>query len=450
MPGELHQLYEKQDALKSRLDEMRNLAHNDDHDWTSENQENWDGLCRDWDTLKQRIEVVARHAQIQPELENRMEIQATAVHQLEKDEIRDEDMTPEQRMVQRQRDEQHTMRAWFKAGEGTPLSEEETRACQRQGLNPNLNHYNLNLRTDYHQLRKEFRQQSTAATEGGEQIPVGFVNNFEIALLEFGGVRQVADVMRTASGQELRWPTTNDTGTSGVLISENAAISTTDYVTSELILNAYKYGSNFIKVSQELMEDSAINVPQVVGRLAGERVGRIHNNHMTLGTGTGQPNGIVTSSTAGKTAASMTAYTEEELIDLYHSVDPAYRTAGFGWMMHDSQVSYIRQFRSDSGAGAGTGQFMWQDGMRAGEPDMLFGWPVTVNQDMESARATGDIVVLAGLFTKYKVRDVANFRMIRLDERFRDNDQTGFIALARMDADLLDAGTNPVKHLVLA
>jgi HK97 family phage major capsid protein len=153
---------------------------------------------------------------------------------------------------------------------------------------------------------------------------------------------------------------------------------------------------------------------------------------------------VVVSSTEGVVAASKTAVTDAEIVSLVHVLDPAYRTNAI-WMFHDTILAAIRGLKDVT-----SGQYLWQPGMQAGVPDRLFGYRYVVNQSMASAQAQAAKIILFGDFSKYKVRDVAGIRLVRLDELFAQTDQVGFVAFLRSDGQLLDAGTNPIKHLTNA
>src|SRR5215510_2482049 len=196
--------------------------------------------------------------------------------------------------------------------------------------------FNINLRNkeielpiahDHRVIKKEYRDMSLAVAAGGYTIAQGFVDNLEIALLEFGGVRQVANVIRTSTGADLPWPTMNDTSNKGVILAEATTFGTsTDPVFANVVFKAFKYSSKPIIVSNELLEDSAFDLPMVIGQALGTRIGRIQNDHFTTGGGTTLPKGLTVAGVVGKAAASMTTFTADEVIDLQHSIDPAYRT----------------------------------------------------------------------------------------------------------------------------
>jgi len=193
------------------------------------------------------------------------------------------------------------------------------------------------------------------------------------------------------------------------------------------------------------LQDSAFNLPQFLGSVLGERLGRGTAAAYATGTGTAQPNGLVTAATLGVTAASATAIADTELIDLVHSVDIAYRNQpGAGWVMNDAIVKAIRKLKDSDN------QFIWQPGLTVAEPDRLLGFPIQVDQQMSSALTAGQKVALFGALRKYVIRDVLGVTLTRLVERYAEFHQQAFVAIMRTDADLLDAGTNPVKYLLLA
>ena len=133
----------------------------------------------------------------------------------------------------------------------------------------------------------------------------------------------------------------------------------------------------------------------------------------------------------------------DEIIDLFHSVDPAYRASpSCRFMFNDSTLSAIRKLKD------GDGNYLWQaaDG-RAGEPAAILGRGYVINQAMDSI-ATAKKTVLFGDMNKYVVRRVRDFTLLRLAERYAEYYQVGFLAFNRLDGELLD--TAAVKHLVQA
>jgi len=275
---------------------------------------------------------------------------------------------------------------------------------------------------------------------GGYAIQDAAMREVEIALLAYGAIRQVATILRTDTGGPLPIPTVNDTTNVGALIAENTTVNTQDVTFSQLVLDAWKYTSKAVLVSVELMQDNSVNLPQLLGQLLGERLGRITNTHFTTGTGTGNPNGVVTAATFAQAttgAANMTSISYANLIALYHSVDPAYRNNA-KFMMNDNSISKIK-LMVDSNQ-----RPLWLPGLVDRAPDTILGAPYVINQDMASMTATAKSI-LFGDFSKYLIRDVRDMTLLRLDERYAEFLQVAFLAFMRTDGDLLNAGTTPLR-----
>jgi HK97 family phage major capsid protein len=180
--------------------------------------------------------------------------------------------------------------------------------------------------------------------------------------------------------------------------------------------------------------------------MLGERIGRIQNDHFTTGSGVSQPNGLLTAATdSAVTTVSTTLISYDEMVNLEHSVDPAYRP-GAKWMFHDGALKALKKVKALQYSGDTTGLPIWLPGLAVNAPDTILGYPYVVNQSM-STPATTVKSVLFGALNKYIVRDVRDITLVRLNERYADYHQVGFLAFARSDGDLLDAGTRPVKYL---
>jgi len=290
----------------------------------------------------------------------------------------------------------------------------------------------------------EGRAQAIAPdTKGGFLVPMGMMQPITQAMVQFGGMRRSrAQIIQTGDGRDIPWPTYDDTSNQGRILTENAAVSTTDVTFGQAVLHAYMYSSDFIKVPWALLQDSAFDLAALIGNIAGERVGRITNVHFTTGDGAAKPYGIATQASTGVTAASTSDFTVDELLDLKHAVDPAYRVSP-EWMFNDSTLKVLKQKKD------GEGRPLWMSGVATREPDTIDGDPYVVNQQVASI-ATGAKAVLYGDFSLYKIRDVSGMQLRRLDERFADNGQVAFLLFSRHDGVLVNAGQNPVQALVLA
>lgn len=299
------------------------------------------------------------------------------------------------------------------------------------------------------ELPAEMRAQSTGTdSAGGYTVPEGFSGELDRALAAWGPMWD-ADIVRelvTSSGNHLPWPTVDDTSNTGSIKTENAAVTddgSADVTFGEKALDAYVYDTGMVRIPIELLQDSAFDMQSLLTDLFGERLGRAANTALTTGTGASQPNGIVTASSAGLTAASGTALDADELIDLFHSVDPAYRASPkCRWMFNDSTLAAIRKLKD------GNGNYLWQMGdVRTGEPDRFLGKPYSVNQAMADVGLSAKPVIFGDL-SRYVVRKVRGFTVLTLRERYAENFQVGMVGFKRFDGELLN--NSAVKHLVMA
>lgn len=292
----------------------------------------------------------------------------------------------------------------------------------------------------------EERVQSTTNSAGGYTVPTILADFIIKSMAMWGPMydENICTTIVTSGGEQINMPTIDDTSAAVVKTAEGTALTDdggSDVTVGQKVLNAYIYDTEFIRWSIELSQDSAFNWEQILGGLLGERLGRRANTELTTGDGTGDPNGIVTASSLGVTAAATGAITADELIDLQHSVDPAYRMSPKArFMFNDSTLKAIRKLKD------GQGQYLFQFGnISQGIPATLLDKPYSVNQAMASL-ATGNKTVLFGDFSKYFVRKVGSPIIGVLRERFWPS--LGIAGLIRLDGELGD--TAAVKHLIQA
>ncbi len=166
------------------------------------------------------------------------------------------------------------------------------------------------------------------------------------------------------------------------------------------------------------------------------------NEHLTTGTGTGQPKGIVTAATASTAQAAAAEITLDNILDLVKGVDSAYARNGRFMFNRNTLFALARIKDLD-------GRYLWQESPRSGAPATLFGKNYILNDDMADIGA-GNASVLFGDLGKYRIRMVKNFRVIRLNELLAEYLAVGLFGFARVDGTLLDAGTHSVHKLVHA
>jgi HK97 family phage major capsid protein len=287
---------------------------------------------------------------------------------------------------------------------------------------------------------------ASIGTAGGYTVPEGFWAKVTETMKAYGGAWNGAELITTTTGAALPWPTNDDTGNEGYILGENVeATNEGDMEFGKKTLEAFTFVSGPAKVSLILMQDSGVDIEGLVARKMGERIGRRKNRAFTTGTGSSQPQGYVTGLTVGKTTASATAVTYNEVIDLEHSVDAAYRASGrCRYKFHDLVFAELRKLRDDSG-GAGVGRPLWQPTVSAGAPDTFNNHPYDINNDMDSTVAATKKTMAFGDFqSAFVVRVVVGGQLMRLTERYAENLQVGFIAFERADSIVQDTSAAKV------
>lgn len=316
------------------------------------------------------------------------------------------------------------------AGDMSALNDEE-RAALHAGVAP-----------------KEARAQTAGtAAAGGYTVPTELSNQIIRSMKAWGPMydEDICTVMNTTGGNPIDIPTVDDTGVTAEAHTEAGTVTDDggkDATFGKKTLNAFSYDTEWVKFSWELAQDSIFNFETLLGSLLGERLGRTGNAQLTTGAGgANAPSGIVTASTLGKTATATAAITWDEIIDLEHSVDPAYRTSPKArYMFNDTTLAACRKLKD------GNGNYLWQMGdVQKGIPGSFNGRPYSINQAMDSLAAAKK-VMLFGDFGKYFVRKVGGVVMFVARERFAPD--IGLLGLIRFDGELGD--TAAVKHLITA
>jgi HK97 family phage major capsid protein len=274
------------------------------------------------------------------------------------------------------------------------------------------------------------------------------------AMKAYGGLINLANVITTSTGNTLQWPTNDDTANKGAILAENTQISETDLTFGTRAIGAHTYTSKLVRVSLQLLQDSAFDLNAWLPRKLGERIGRAIAEDLISGTGVAEPTGLLPNATASgvtSTAASWTtrnagndALVFDALIDLEHSIDPAYRT-NTRFLVSDKVLSTLRKVKDADN------RPLWLPVPTPGMPATINGQPYAIDQGMpaKSTWASADRPVLYGNFREgYLVRQVLDVQQVRLAERYADYLQVGFFGFMRMDAMPDDA--NAVKALVLS
>lgn len=285
---------------------------------------------------------------------------------------------------------------------------------------------------------------TTTGSEGGYSVRSDVAKDFIDKLKDFSGMRKVATIIRTAQGNALSYPTTDGTSETGELIAENTTATDADIDFGTVPLTAYKFSSKIVTVPIELLQDSEIDVEALVRARFAARIGRIQNSYFTTGSGTGQPKGLMTAASAGKTGASgqTTTIIYDDLVDLIESIDQAYIDAGISKFMGSQTMrGTVRKLKDTAG------RPLWAPGyelgIAGGLADLLMGYEFVINNSVAVPAASAKSLAF-GDMSKYIIRDVMDVSLFRFtDSAYTKKGQVGFLAWSRAGGNLVD--TSAVK-----
>ena len=284
-----------------------------------------------------------------------------------------------------------------------------------------------------------FERRDVLKSSTGSPVPTSFYNQVIMKARLVAPVLATSTVLNTAGGENLQIPRLS-TYSVGTVNAEAAALGESDPAFSAFItLGAFKYGF-LTQVSQELLEDSGVDMLSFLADQVGNALGFAVGSALTVGTGTVEPTGIVAASSVGGTSGTATGFTADNLIDLYYSLDGAARQLpGVGWMMTGQSIGRVRKLKDTAG------NYVFQPGLSLDSPDMLLGKPIYENPSMSEA-TTGLKSVIVGHLPSYYVRSVGGIKMDRSDDFAFSSGLATFRAQFRVDGNLPQV--THVKHLL--
>ena len=266
-------------------------------------------------------------------------------------------------------------------------------------------------------------------SEGGYLVPDEFEHTLVQALEQENIVREHAHVFTTSSGNH-KIPVVTSKGTAS-WIDEEGAIPESDDVFGQQMIGAHKVGT-LIKVSEELLNDSAFDLEGYFASEFARRIGNKEEDAFFNGDGVGKPLGILAATggaQVGVTAASATAVTADEIIDLFYSLEAPYRKNAI-WVLNDASIAAIRKLKDNNG------QYLWQPALHEGTYDTLLGKRIFTSPFVPEMKS-GKKSVIFGDLSFYWIGDRQGITFKRLNERYADTGQIGFIATKRLDGKLI-------------
>lgn len=284
-----------------------------------------------------------------------------------------------------------------------------------------------------------FEKRDVIKTQTGSPVPTSFYDQV-IGLARLAApVLATSTVLNTNGGENLQIPSQAQYSTAAI-VGEATAIAESDPVFNSFItLGAYKY-SFLVQVSREMIEDSGVDILSFIASQAGAELGFRVGAALTTGSGTNEPKGIVTASSVGGTAGTATAFTGDNLIDLYYSLNGAARNLpGVGWMMNGKTIGATRKIKSTDGI------YLFSPSLAIDVPDTLLGKQIFENPSMADV-ATGTKSVIVGHLPSFFVRQVGGIRIDVSDDFAFSADLRTFRCTFRVDANLPQ--TSHIKHLL--
>lgn len=273
-------------------------------------------------------------------------------------------------------------------------------------------------------------------TEGGIFVPDSMETMIRMKLENENVMRRLGTVQPLTTDKDI--PFEEDYGEAYWTGEEKAAQESSATFSTKNI-KSHKLTA-LIKVSEELLQDSILNIESYIAAAFARRFGRKEELAFIKGNGANQPRGFILDASVGVTTAANNAITADEMIDLYHSLARYYRV-GARWLLADLTAKTIRKLKN-----AVTGDYLWQPGLQAGQPDILLGKPVEVSDDMDTIAATKKVIAF-GDFKEYFIADRKNTSIQRLVELYAVNGQVGFRGVRRVDGRLLRSDSIKVMQM---
>ena len=388
---------------------LLDAAEADKRDLSGDEEQTYQRLNADLDTIDARVKDLA-------EAEQRTRDSDAAFRAL-----LDGPAVTDRRGTDGDKDESDQLRSWITGASGSRAFE----------IRPD--------RTTPHGLRALSK---LTAAAGANTVPISFYNQLVQHMIENSGLLQTNPMLlRTATGEQMQIPKTTAHSASAALVAEAGTLPGNEPTFGQVPLDAYKYGF-LLQASHELVNDTGVDLVGYLAAQAGRALGNGFGAHLVNGTGTNQPNGVLTAASLGVTGATTGAagiFTADELIDLTYSVIAPYRnSSSCGWLMRDATVAKARKLKDT------TGQYIWQPGLQAGSPDTLLGKPLATDPNMPAV-ALGAKAILFGDFNTYFVRMVETLRFERSDDYAFNTDLITYRAILRGDGDQVDT-TGAIKY----
>jgi HK97 family phage major capsid protein len=267
--------------------------------------------------------------------------------------------------------------------------------------------------------------QEQVDADGGYLVPTELERQIVQGLNQANVIRSIAKTIRTSAERKIPLAATPSTAS---WVAENGSIPESTITFAQKTLDAYKC-TDLVKVSVELLQDSAFNLESNIAQEFSRALGVAEETAFCVGTGTGQPTGIFNATAGGNiavTTASTTAITLDDIISLISSLKSPYRRNAV-FLTNDATVAMLRKLKDSNS------MYLWQPSIQQGQPDRLFGYPLYTSPYVPTVAASA-LPIAFGDFSSYWIADRAGRTLQRLNELYAGNGQVGFLMTERVDA----------------
>lgn len=303
----------------------------------------------------------------------------------------------------------------------TPLRAKPLSEMKNEDAKPTTAHKEAMLKA----LRTNFRQvdnvlQEKVDADGGYLVPEEYDSRLIQTLQDTNIMRTLANTLTTSGDHKINIAATNP---AAAWIEEGGQLTFGEATFKQVLLDAHKLHVA-IKVTEELLYDSAFNLENYILEQFGKALANAEEDAFLNGDGTGKPTGIFHETNGGTHLTEVTAFKADDLINLIHALKRPYRKNA-AFIMNDKLIATVRKLKDGNGA------YMWQPSYQVGEPDTLLGYPVYTSAFApENKIAFGD-------FSYYNIGDRGTRSFKQLTELFAGNGMIGFVAKERVDGKLI-------------
>lgn len=281
------------------------------------------------------------------------------------------------------------------------------------------------LKSNFRDITNELKV--GADESGGYLVPEEFESEIVKGLEEENIVRKLATKVQTSGLHKINIAATKP---AALWVEEGGQLTFGDGTFDQISLDAHKLHVG-IKVTEELLYDSAFNLEKYITEEFTRALANAEEDAFLNGDGVNKPTGIFDSKKGGELGLTTKAQTitADELIDLVYSLDRPYRKKA-AFILNDATVAQIRKLKDVNGA------YIWQPSLKEGEPDKLLGYPTYTSAFAPKAEK-GKLAVAFGDFSYYKIGDRGNRSFQDLKELFAGNGMVGFLGKERVDGILV-------------